>query len=420
MSAKELERRIEKLSADIALQRKLLEQLEHSKSAAQRQLNSLRDPVARLPLEISSEIFLRCLPDYPPKTGADLAPMLLLSICNAWSEIALSNSALWSTIHINFPGPEILQLWLERGRNQTLSVTLDSGLSDAVVDVIMPYATQLQHLELVVYEEQTISSLARAKGKFTSLQTLTIGSDEESYESGLSVRRVLDVLRTAPNLLGCTFLGLFTYDDPSLQGTLALPNVTCVTFERNTEGDSSRDHVLRYLELPALQTLFCSFTVISGGDFLLFLRRSSPPLQKLVIDNDGLDFVDLDRWLRLVPTLVHLELYAGDLVFVEQFFAALADSPFDFIPNLEDLTIQYNGNSSPYETLLRALSIRRPRLASLKLTSPYSLSPLGVDVCDGLRQLGADGLKIYIAARGTVLFDSTWCEFNQGYNTQSR
>ncbi|KAJ7727230.1 hypothetical protein B0H16DRAFT_1894527 [Mycena metata] len=341
MSAKELERRIDKISAEIAVQRKLLKQLEHSKSATQRQLNSLRDLVARLPLEISSEIFLRCLPDYPPKPGAGLAPMLLLHICNAWSEIALSNPALWSTIHLNFPGAEILQLWLERARNQTLSIALYSGLSDAVVDVIMP-------------------SLAFAQGTFPCLQTLTIGSDAQSDYFDLSVLRVLDVLRTAPNLLECTFHGLNTHDEPSIQGTLlvALPNLTCMKFERNTYGDSGQEHVLAYLELPSLQTLFCSTTCITGNDFLLFLRRSSPPLRRLVIDNtnlESLDYAELDQCLRLVPTLVHLELYAGGTS-VNEFLTAFADSPSDFIPNLQNLAIRHSGCGPSYETLLHYLS----------------------------------------------------------------
>jgi hypothetical protein len=36
----------------------MLKKLEHDKSLVQRQLNTVRDPVACLPFEISSEIFL--------------------------------------------------------------------------------------------------------------------------------------------------------------------------------------------------------------------------------------------------------------------------------------------------------------------------------------------------------------------------
>ncbi|KAJ7120409.1 hypothetical protein C8R43DRAFT_853873, partial [Mycena crocata] len=52
------------------------------------------DPVAKLPLELSSDIFLRCLPDDPAPNEA-VAPMLLLRVCHAWSDIALSTALLW-------------------------------------------------------------------------------------------------------------------------------------------------------------------------------------------------------------------------------------------------------------------------------------------------------------------------------------
>ncbi|KAJ7366809.1 hypothetical protein DFH08DRAFT_663894, partial [Mycena albidolilacea] len=74
-----------------------------SESIAHRQLNAIRDPVERLPFDISSEIFLQCLPSskysestvFPPKPRPLTAPMLLLNICNAWTGVALSTPALW-------------------------------------------------------------------------------------------------------------------------------------------------------------------------------------------------------------------------------------------------------------------------------------------------------------------------------------
>ncbi|KAJ6525044.1 hypothetical protein DFH09DRAFT_936989, partial [Mycena vulgaris] len=98
MSVTELQRRIVELSADIVRQKEVLQQLETRKGAAQRQLNAIRDPVARLPLEISSEIFIRYLPSRP-KPGGRHVPMLFLDICNAWADIAISTPTLWASIH---------------------------------------------------------------------------------------------------------------------------------------------------------------------------------------------------------------------------------------------------------------------------------------------------------------------------------
>ncbi|KAJ7187136.1 hypothetical protein C8R46DRAFT_880239 [Mycena filopes] len=82
MSLQELEARIDEISADIEAQEEVLNQLKRRKSAIQRQLNSLRDPFARLPLEIASDIFVQCLPDRREPTAGEV-PMLFLRICNA-------------------------------------------------------------------------------------------------------------------------------------------------------------------------------------------------------------------------------------------------------------------------------------------------------------------------------------------------
>ncbi|KAJ7774955.1 hypothetical protein B0H16DRAFT_1263680, partial [Mycena metata] len=125
MSVQEVQARITNLTAEIERQRDILDQLERSRTVAYRQLNAIRDPVARLPLEISSEIFLQCL-SLSPRPPADprVAPMLLLNICNAWTNIALSNPALWAAVCMRYPCDELLQIWLQRARGYPLSVTL--------------------------------------------------------------------------------------------------------------------------------------------------------------------------------------------------------------------------------------------------------------------------------------------------------
>ncbi|KAJ7876571.1 hypothetical protein B0H13DRAFT_1452941, partial [Mycena leptocephala] len=84
----------------------VIKQLENSKSATQRQQNNIRDPVARLPLEHSSEIFRLCLPPFStrPTLGAHNISMLLLDVCNTWTDIARATPALWSGIHLVIPG----------------------------------------------------------------------------------------------------------------------------------------------------------------------------------------------------------------------------------------------------------------------------------------------------------------------------
>ncbi|KAJ7302081.1 hypothetical protein DFH08DRAFT_906008 [Mycena albidolilacea] len=128
-----LRARIEEISSEIDLQKELLRKLERDRSVAQRQLNSVVDPVARLPLEISSEIFLQYL-DLFSTAEERGARQLLLNICNTWTTIALSSPALWSTIEIQFPGqprglPIVLPMWFERAANRPVSLFLYGDLS---------------------------------------------------------------------------------------------------------------------------------------------------------------------------------------------------------------------------------------------------------------------------------------------------
>ncbi|KAJ7908832.1 hypothetical protein B0H13DRAFT_1455710, partial [Mycena leptocephala] len=60
----------------------------------------------RLPLELSSEIFHLCLPPFStrPTLGAHNISMLLLDVCNTWTDIARATPALWSRIRLVIPG----------------------------------------------------------------------------------------------------------------------------------------------------------------------------------------------------------------------------------------------------------------------------------------------------------------------------
>ena len=85
-----------------------------------------------LPIELWSEIFLHCLPaDAHSRLRLTDAPLVLLRVCGAWSNIALSTPRLWSSISIFLedgfqwdPLP-MLKLFLERSRDTPLSIAID-------------------------------------------------------------------------------------------------------------------------------------------------------------------------------------------------------------------------------------------------------------------------------------------------------
>ncbi|KAJ7046823.1 hypothetical protein C8F04DRAFT_987024, partial [Mycena alexandri] len=202
MSIKDIQARIDELSVEIERQKEVLNQLACSKAAAQRQLNALRDPIARLPLEISSEIFLQCLLSGLPRPDPSTAPMLLLNICNAWTNIALSTPALWAAIYIEHPCHELLRIWLQRARSCALSVGV--GELENEVAVLGEYSKQLRHLEIFTQAREPHLDHVLALQPLPCLETLEIGclAQRDFYEvsTRVSITEMIDLLRLAPNL----------------------------------------------------------------------------------------------------------------------------------------------------------------------------------------------------------------------------
>ncbi|KAJ7472172.1 hypothetical protein FB451DRAFT_1559305 [Mycena latifolia] len=404
MSVQELQARISEVSADIDRQKEVLTKLEKSKTALQRQLNAVRDPVARLPLEISSEIFVQCLPPITPRPGARHVPMLLLNICSAWTEIALSTSALWASIYIIFPRAEgfsdVIRTWLKRARNLPLSISLHKSFDISVATVVGLYAEQLKNLK--IYRDTQPLILPRVKS-FPSLETLTMAVlqlDERGVPPTFGTHQLLELLRRAPNLLECNFDNFHIHRDQSIS-PLVLPSLSRLVFGRFEEPFSlgGGDGILKSLTLPALKTLGLLMSSITPGDLIAFLTRSSPPLEELYLVLRTDPFSALDRSFRLVPTLTDLMLYRPGSAFVYAFFVALAEDAQGFLPTLHHLSIQCCPRLSAfsYEALFRALSLRRAQIASVELICALTDAsrPSGI----AFRQLAADGMKIHIGTK---------------------
>ncbi|KAJ7608327.1 hypothetical protein FB45DRAFT_715068, partial [Roridomyces roridus] len=96
-------KRIQSITDAISKHRKAIKELKQQKRVAQQELNALGDPMSRLPLELSSLIFKKCVPldldDLKPDPLT--APMLLMRICRSWTQIALATPSLWTCIHVN-------------------------------------------------------------------------------------------------------------------------------------------------------------------------------------------------------------------------------------------------------------------------------------------------------------------------------
>ncbi|KAJ7491106.1 hypothetical protein FB451DRAFT_987920, partial [Mycena latifolia] len=91
-----------------------------------------RASILRLPVEITAEIFIHCLPEsltHNPRRWE--APLLLGRICSQWRDIALSTPGLWRFLAIYdvafLPSEAILdiaEIWLSRSRSCPLFLNI--------------------------------------------------------------------------------------------------------------------------------------------------------------------------------------------------------------------------------------------------------------------------------------------------------
>ncbi|KAJ7476236.1 hypothetical protein FB451DRAFT_1463887 [Mycena latifolia] len=154
---------------------------------------SLVFPVVTLPVEITSQIFLHCLPDNPFDPSVPVPAVVLGHVCRHWRDIALSVPQLWSSY---------VKLWLARSQNQPLSIrvyprdglsqdasTLDDLWLERTIDFgrlvlpnILPHCQRWKRIELSVpiMILRDLSSLELNEG-LPNLTHLVLGCRQEDW-----------------------------------------------------------------------------------------------------------------------------------------------------------------------------------------------------------------------------------------------
>ncbi|KAJ7983028.1 hypothetical protein DFH06DRAFT_1466960 [Mycena polygramma] len=428
--------------------RKVIRDMEKETREVDSQLNALLDPIARLPVELSSDIFLRCLPS-TPSSDSDTAPLLLVQICHSWRVIAHSTPALWAAISIESPSRRgsctPLDSWLNRAQHLPLSLSIRGTLQGehVVSDLVQRYAHRVQNLELDLLCGDELDQITVP---FVALQSLTISQGEdkaphryiargESYYS-YSVAECLELMCAAPNLVVCTFLDIFHQADfgdawhveekthPSLkhlrfgEGSIMAPSFR-----------SSSTIILHHLTLPALESLLVIPGYFKQQDFIEFLTRSSPPLQSLELSPGQYqgwnEAGTAERAFRLIPSLTDLRLSFGSIREAAVLSEPLVLRPLadvTVLPNLRNLSLRgYMPDNPGYDKLLLVLSARRahagPKMHSFRLI--WDIATLEEQRCQrrmrgdmpsdwkpeahiltALKALVADGMEIHIGLDG--------------------
>ncbi|KAJ6522780.1 hypothetical protein DFH09DRAFT_200624 [Mycena vulgaris] len=125
------------------------------------------------------------------------------------------------------------------------------------------------------------------------------------------------MLRACPNLVECTLEEVYYPLDflHDTESTLLLRSPDILVLPHMQQfGNStcySNELILRYVSFPALQTLSLPFCDVHAADLVPFLRRSSPPLQKITMNNNRVRWTlhQIEECFFLLPALTHFEFF---------------------------------------------------------------------------------------------------------------
>ncbi|KAJ7745202.1 hypothetical protein DFH07DRAFT_776814 [Mycena maculata] len=239
---------------------------------------------------------------------------------------------------------------------------------------------------------------------FSSLTTVTIGRGPDYDNLRYDTSECVEIMHSAPNLMACTFCNVYYIDIDRLPTSLVthsmLRRLTLYGYPTVTEGFyHSSAFILRHLTLPALEYLSISCDETSRENICAFLARSSPPLKSLYMVTAGNNiFVDdVEHFLRLIPTVTNLYLWAEEFA-----FAVILAIGSHILPNIRNLMIFGHPDRDEYAKVLSVLSARKASgspLKSLKIVwgcEGEKDSQLDENVIAGMRQLAADGMDIHI------------------------
>ncbi|KAJ7167682.1 hypothetical protein C8R46DRAFT_1191760 [Mycena filopes] len=214
MPTAELRRRLVELDTEIIKQEAVLDALKSDRLAAQQELDDTSTfPILSLPVEITTEIFIWCLPtidelreDYVSRSDGEPAerhaPLTLASCCRLWRTIALGTPSLWTTLPVFFRDdsiskpsredlPESIDLWLGRAaaiRPLTFVFHIPPPplyygphyirtFLHCVRDALHRYAQRLEHLDLTAKVSDLSFLLNSDSIDFPLLQRIVIGRD---------------------------------------------------------------------------------------------------------------------------------------------------------------------------------------------------------------------------------------------------
>ncbi|KAJ7605751.1 hypothetical protein DFH06DRAFT_1487108 [Mycena polygramma] len=192
---------------------------------------SRRSPVARIPREILTNIFLLSRPSIQEARGTqwwtalERSPWSLGQVSRRWRAVALASPALWSFIVIKNPSDDecapyslaMLETQLARARTSPLDIVLDYERNDDSDDYVVREALKVlaahsARWRTLYITAQQLVDLSSLRGRVPLLERVVVwGRDDERSDDGQSPPVSIDHFAIAPRLRsvetndGCPF-----------------------------------------------------------------------------------------------------------------------------------------------------------------------------------------------------------------------
>ncbi|KAJ7304567.1 hypothetical protein DFH08DRAFT_903373 [Mycena albidolilacea] len=287
----------------------------------QQSLHLIVYPILTIPVELTSEIFLHCLPVDPAQPNARLAPLLLGRICRVWRNIAYTDPKLWASLGLRIWGRKGLKLgvedWLRRAGSVPLALSL-----------VFPFSHCPFFKSFHCGFHPSSLLLSDNWGRLTSLR-----GENFAYTDCLAL------FVHAPRLIRCELVSIFGYLPPPPATHILLNDLEDLSLTTDGPSTCLLSSLLDSLAVPKLRALrlVCTFYLFPENPFLSFLQRFTV-IQTFSVQSRGSpDYGFLTTILDAMPTLISFELrllYSATIVF--DILRLLNDST-TFLPRVQKL-----------------------------------------------------------------------------------
>ncbi|KAJ6473261.1 hypothetical protein C8R45DRAFT_1217696 [Mycena sanguinolenta] len=288
--------------------------LKAERNIIQKKLKSIKYSVLKLPVEITSEIFVQCLPDledaHPIFCFSPLElpiPVLLTQVCRAWRAIAFMTPKIWAIFRIDIAawpkdrsqGTLRLAEWMEWAGLSPLSfilrqepyISTQIATLPAMLSPILSQSYRWQNAHICLPHVNLISKQFQSTlhGKLPLLETLEITSANHPPPTV-----VVSAFEMAPDLRRVVLEDL----PPTM---ILLPWKQLTHFSTSSINGMDCMHVLRY----AVSLIECKFGWVSDRDMdETALLPCRPTFEVLHLEGDRV--CSLILALATLPSLIEL------------------------------------------------------------------------------------------------------------------